>query len=45
MAAKAGGFPFAAVLTGIEGEKARGYFEENQAELILGSVIDLKIEE
>lgn len=45
MAAKMGGFPFAAVLTGVEGEKARGYFEENQVEFILDSVLDLKIEE
>ncbi len=43
-AAKAGGFPFAAVLTGVEGETARTYFKENQAELILDSALDLKTE-
>ncbi|MBE5040320.1 HAD family hydrolase [Ructibacterium gallinarum] len=41
LAARAGGFPFAAVLTGIEGKNARPYFEENQAELILNSMLEL----
>ena len=34
------GADFCAVLTGIQGEKGREYFEENGAEYILPSVID-----
>lgn len=40
LAAHAMGADFCAVLTGIAGEKARGYFEEQNAEYILGSVAD-----
>ena len=40
LAAKAMGADFCAVLTGIQGEKGREYFEENGAEYILPSVID-----
>ncbi len=42
LAAKAGGFSFAAVLTGANGQAGRAYFEENQADLILDTVLDLK---
>lgn len=45
LAAKMGGFPFAAVLTGVAGQAARGYFEENHAEMVLDSILDLKVEE
>lgn len=45
LAAKMGGFPFAAVLTGVAGTAARGYFEENKAEMVLDTVLDLKVEE
>lgn len=38
LAAKAAGFDFAAVLTGIAGEEARGYFEEMNADYILPDV-------
>lgn len=41
LAARAGGFPFAAVLTGIEGKGARTYFEENHADMIWNSILDL----
>lgn len=44
LAAQAGGFRFAAVLTGIEREKARPYFEENHADMILDSMLDLREE-
>lgn len=37
IAAKSGGFDFAAVLTGIAGESARGYFEEMNADYILNN--------
>ena len=40
LAAKAMGADFCAVLTGIQGEGARGYFEELGAEYILNSVED-----
>ncbi len=39
--AKSAGCDFAAVLTGIDGENARGYFEENGADFILHSILDL----
>lgn len=42
MSALAGGFKFAAVLTGISGSAARPYFEENHADIILDSVLDLR---
>ncbi len=44
LAAKGAGFPFMAVLTGVEGLDARGYFEKNDADIILDSVLDLKVE-
>lgn len=44
LAARMGGFPFCAVLTGVAGQAARGYFEENKAEMVLDSVLDLKAE-
>ncbi len=44
LAAKAAGFPFAAVLTGSAGQRARAFFEENHADVILDSVLDLKQE-
>ena len=40
-AAKAGGFAFAAVLTGVSGEAMRPYFEENGAEYIFDDVLGL----
>ncbi len=40
LAAKAGGFDFAAVLTGIAGRSARGYFEDMRADYILDSLED-----
>ncbi len=40
-AAKSAGCDFAAVLTGIEGENARGYFEENGADYILHNILEL----
>ncbi len=39
--AKSAGCDFLAVLTGIEGENARGYFEENGADYILSNILDL----
>ena len=44
LAAKMGGFPFAAVLTGVAGQAARKYFEDNKAEFIFDTVIDIKAE-
>ncbi len=41
MAAQAIGCKFAAVLTGVSGEKARGYFEQMGADYILESIRDL----
>ena len=38
LAAKAMGAPFLAVLTGVSGEKARGFFEENGAHVILPDI-------
>lgn len=43
ISAKAGGFKFAAVLTGISGEDGRKYFKEHDADMILESVLDLKV--
>lgn len=40
LAANAMGADFCAVLTGINGERARGYFEEQGAEYILNNVLD-----
>lgn len=45
LAAKAMGADFCAVLTGIQGKKARHYFEEMRAEYILDSVEDFLAEE
>lgn len=45
LAARAMGADFCAVLTGIQGEGARGYFENLNAEYILKSVEDFVIEE
>ena len=42
MSAQAGGFKFAAVLTGISGEDGRKYYEDNNSDMILDSVLDLK---
>ena len=42
LAAKAGGFSFAAVLTGANGQVGRSYFEETEVDLIFDSVLDLK---
>lgn len=41
LAAKAMGADFCAVLTGINGQKARGYFEELKSDYILNSVKDM----
>lgn len=41
MSAKAGGLKFAAVLTGISGEDGSKYFNENRADMVLSSVLDL----
>lgn len=41
LAAHAGDMDFLAVLTGVSGESARGYFEEQKAEYILGSVCEM----
>jgi len=41
LAAKAMGADFCAVLTGVTGEKARGYFEELGAEYILKNVLEM----
>ena len=40
-AAKSAGCDFAAVLTGIEGEGAREYFEKNGADYILNNILEL----
>ena len=45
LAAKAVGMPFAAVLTGVSGEGARGYFEEQKADYIFSSIADFVVEE
>lgn len=45
LASKAMGADFCAVLTGVSGEKARGYFEELNAEYILNSVVNMMEEE
>ena len=39
--AKSAGCDFAAVLTGIDGENARGFFEENGADYVLHNILDL----
>ena len=39
--AKSAGCDFLAVLTGIEGENARGYFEKNGADYILHNILEL----
>jgi len=44
LAAKAVGMPFAAVLTGVSGERARGYFKEQKAEYIFNSIADFVVE-
>ena len=41
LGAKAAGFAFGAVLTGVEGEGARPFFEEVGADLIYSSILDL----
>ncbi len=41
LSAKAAGCDFAAVLTGIEGEQARGFFEGENADYILHNILDL----
>ena len=40
-AAKNAGCDFAAVLTGVQGEAARGFFEENNADYILRDILEL----
>lgn len=40
-AAKAAGCDFAAVLTGIDGESARAYFEAEKADYVLHNILDL----
>ena len=40
LAAKAMGADFCAVLTGVQGERARPYFEKLNAEYILNSVLE-----
>jgi len=44
LAAKAVDMPFAAVLTGVSGEAARGYFEQQQADYIFSSIADFVVE-
>ena len=39
--AKKAGFKFLAVLTGIEGEGMRSWFEENNADYILNNVLEM----
>ncbi len=41
MSAKRAGFDFLGVLTGVEGETIRPYFEENNADYILPSVLEM----
>ena len=43
MSAQAGGFKFAAVLTGISGKDGQAYFEENRADMIFDSILDLRV--
>lgn len=43
-AAKAAGFGFAAVLTGVQGQGARSFFEKEQADFILNDVLELMTE-
>ena len=40
LAAQAMGADFCAVLTGIQGKKAKGYFEDMKADYILDSIAD-----
>lgn len=40
-AAQRGGFPFLAVLTGVEGKGAEQYFIDNKADYILDSILDM----
>ena len=42
--AKAGGFDFAAVLTGVQGKDARAFFEKENATFILNDVLELMVE-
>ncbi len=42
--AKAGGFDFAAVLTGVQGKNARAFFEKENATFILNDVLELMVE-
>lgn len=42
IAAKNGGFKFLGVLTGVEGDGIKPYFEENNADYILNSILDIK---
>lgn len=42
--AKAGGFDFAAVLTGVQGKDARSFFEKENATFILNDVLELMVE-
>ena len=41
-AAKAAGFEFLAVLTGVSGAQGRKFFEENQADIIRDTMLDMK---
>ncbi|MBQ4515523.1 MAG: HAD hydrolase-like protein [Clostridia bacterium] len=42
--ARAGGFSFAAVLTGVQGQDARTFFEKENATFILNDVLELMVE-
>lgn len=42
LAAKSGGFPFLGVLTGVDGEAAKKFFEENGADYILSSIAEMR---
>ena len=42
--ARAGGFDFAAVLTGVQGKDARAFFERENATFILNDVLELMVE-
>lgn len=44
LSAQSANIPFAAVLTGISGLNAKGYFEQNRADYILGSIADFLVE-